>query len=68
MAKNYKSPEIHRTPIYRAKAAYSNMKRRCGTEDAYKNVELRMSKKEWLAWALPEYQAFQKNIQTLRQT
>lgn len=26
---NYKSPQIHRTPLYRAKASYSGMKARC---------------------------------------
>ena len=51
----YLSPKIHRTPEYRAKAAYANMKRRClnacGTEASYKNVELRITKEEWLKWA-----------------
>jgi len=59
-----KSPKIHRTPLYRAKAAYSNMRRRCrnrcGTEPAYANVELRMTRKEWLKWAVPRYEKFQE--------
>lgn len=60
--KKFKSPAIHRTPMYRAKAAYCGMKRRClnacGTEPSYANVELRMSLNEWLAWSLPRYRRF----------
>lgn len=59
-----KSPPIHRTPLYRAKAAYRNMQRRClnadGNNPAYKNVELRMTLREWLEWALPKYESFIK--------
>lgn len=59
----YKSPEIHRTPLYRAKAAYNGMLARClnrnGKNPAYANVELRMTLAEWLEWALPEYRKFQ---------
>lgn len=58
----YKSPQWHRTPKARARAAYSNMIRRChggsASEDAYQNVEVRMTKSEWLAWAIPQYTAF----------
>lgn len=57
-----KSPKIHRTPLYRARAAYANMYRRCenrcGTEPAYAKVKLRMTKSEWLDWALPKYRKF----------
>lgn len=56
----YKSPSIHQTPLYRMKAAYTNMKRRCGVEKAYKNVELKMSFEEWSNWALPLYEDFCK--------
>ena len=58
--KGYKSPRIHRTPLYRAKAAYANMLRRCGKEEGYKDVELRITKEAWLIWALPKYESFQK--------
>lgn len=61
---NYKSPAIHRTPLYRAKSAYSGMKRRCvggkAPLPAYANVELRMSLEEWLTWAVPRYAQFDK--------
>jgi len=60
----YKSPEIHRTPLYRAKAAYYGMLKRClnkdGKNPSYANVELRMTWDEWLKWAIPEYEKFQK--------
>jgi len=61
---DYKSPPIHRTPLYRARAAYANMRRRCmnasGLEPAYAAVELRMSLEEWLAWAVPRYEEFER--------
>ncbi len=57
-----KSPAIHRTPLYRARAAYRNMRARCGNPDgknpAYAEVELRMTMEEWIAWAVPEYERF----------
>lgn len=57
-----KSPAIHRTPLYRAKAAYRNMIARCGNNNgknpAYANVELRMSMDDWLSWSIPRYEAF----------
>jgi RNase P subunit RPR2 len=57
-----KSPPIHRTPLYRAKAAYANMRRRCAggnaTETSYASVELRMTLDEWLTWAVPRYASF----------
>ena len=60
--KTFKSPAIHRTPLYRAKAAYCNMIARCenanGKNPAYANVKLRMSLDEFLAWAVPRYEAF----------
>lgn len=60
--RQYKSPAIHRTPLYRAKAAYCGMLARCGNRNgknpAYASVELRMTKAEWLAWAVPQYEAF----------
>jgi hypothetical protein len=58
----FKSPEIHRTPLYRAKSAYCGMQARClnknGKSPTYANVELRMTLNEWLAWSLPEYEKF----------
>ena len=60
----FKSPVIHRSPLYRAKSAYAGMKKRClnanGRSPAYAKVELRMTLKEWLAWATPRYLAFNK--------
>lgn len=59
-----KSPKIHRTPLYRAKAAYRNMKIRClnanGKNPAYLKVELKMSMNEFLEWAIPKYEEFIK--------
>lgn len=60
--KAFKSPAIHRTPLYRAKAAYCNMIARCenanGKNPAYANVKLRMALDEFVAWAVPRYEAF----------
>ena len=60
----YKSPPIHRTPLYRAKAAYYEMLARCqnknGKSPSYANVELRMTWDEWLAWSVPQYVLFDK--------
>ena len=57
-----KSPKIHRTPLYRAKAAYRNMQIRClnanGKSPSYSNVELKMSLEEWLDWSIPLYEDF----------
>lgn len=57
----FKSPEIHRTPKYRAVAAWQNMNRRClnrdGKNPAYAGVELRISKEEFVKWALPQYES-----------
>ena len=62
----FKSPEIHRTPLYRAKAAYANMLRRClnrcGDDPSYANVELKMTLEEWLEWSLPRYEEFQREF------
>ncbi len=59
---SFKSPPIHRTPIYRVKAAYANMLRRCenrsGKDSAYADVKLRMTFEEFKLWALPRYEAF----------
>lgn len=59
----YKSPSIHRTPLYRAKSAYCGMQARClnrnGRNPSYAAVELRMTREEWLTWAVPEYERFQ---------
>jgi hypothetical protein len=56
----FKSPPIHRTPLYRAKRAYKDMIERCGNptgkNPSYANVELRMSLDEWLLWAIPRYE------------
>lgn len=61
----FKSPAIHRTPLYRARSAYRDMKRRCGNANgknpAYAGVELRMTMDEWLAWAVPEYGRFNQD-------
>lgn len=62
MPKDFKSPPIHRTPLYRAKAAYCGMQARCGNANgknpAYAEVELRMLLEDWLAWAVPRYEEF----------
>ena len=67
--RQYKSPPIHRTPLYRAKAAYSGMLARCrnanGKNPSYANVELRMTLAEWLAWAVPEYERFLSTVHDL---
>lgn len=58
----YKSPAIHRTPLYRAKSAYYSINQRCGNKNGknptYFNVECRMTKDEWLEWSVPEYEKF----------
>ena len=55
----YKSPPIHRTPFYRANAAYYGMQARClnknGRNPSYAKVELRMTRAQWLKWAVPQY-------------
>lgn len=60
--KEFKSPAIHRTPIYRAYAAYYGMQARCrnanGKNPAYTDVELRMTLDEWLDWSVPQYERF----------
>ena len=60
----YKSPAIHRTPLYRAKSAYVSMGHRClnrvGKNPSYADVELRMTLEEWIAWAVPEYERFDR--------
>ena len=62
MSKKFKSPAIHRTPIYRARSAYYSMGRRCenksGKHPAYKNVQLRMTMEELIEWAVPRYEKF----------
>lgn len=58
----FKSPPIHRTASYRAKAAYWGMLARCGNANgknpSYSGVELRMTREEWLEWAIPRYDRF----------
>jgi hypothetical protein len=60
--KTFKSPPIHRTPLYRAKAAYCNMIARCenanGKNPSYVDVKLRMTLDEYLEWAVPRYAQF----------
>lgn len=60
----FRSPPIHRTALYRAKAAYSGMIVRCGNANgknpSYRYVELRMTLSEWLEWALPHYEEFSR--------
>lgn len=62
--KTFKSPPIHRTPLYRVKASYSGMQQRClnanGKSPTYAKVELRMTKEQFIAWALPLYAEFIK--------
>lgn len=58
----FKSPPIHRTALYRAKAAYAGMLARCkdakGKNPTYANVELRMTLAAWLEWSIPRYEEF----------
>lgn len=60
--KIFKSPPIHRTPLYRARSAFRDMMRRCrnanGKNPTYANIELRMTLDEWLAWSVPKYETF----------
>jgi len=62
--REYKSPKIHQTPLYRAKAAYNLMQARClnknGKNPTYADVELRVTLDVWLSWAIPEYERFQR--------
>lgn len=64
----FKSPAIHRTPLYRAKAAFANMVRRCGNktsrDPAYANVKVIFTKEAWLAWAVPRYEKFAEDHPT----
>lgn len=63
--KIFKSPSIHRTPLYRVKAAYCGMVARCenanGKNPTYANVRLLMSLDEFITWALPRYTEFIAN-------
>jgi hypothetical protein len=60
--KIFKSPAIHRTPLYRAYAAYYGMLARCenadGKNPSYVDVKLRMTLDEWVAWSVPRYEKF----------
>lgn len=62
LMKKFKSPAIHRTPLYRARRAYKDMLVRCenqnGKNPAYSNVKVKMTMEEWLAWAVPRYEKF----------
>lgn len=62
MKRTFKSPAIHRTPLYRAYAAYYGMQARCenanGKNLAYAKVKLLMTLEEWLDWSIPEYEKF----------
>ncbi len=66
----FKSPPIHRTPMYRARAAFRNMMIRCrnknGKNPAYENVRVKMTLNEWLNWAIPEYEKFQLSYPDLK--
>src|SRR6266700_2834582 len=60
--RQFKSPPIHQTPLYRATSSYNGMKARClnanGKHPTYTDVELRMTLEEWLEWAVPKYEQF----------
>jgi hypothetical protein len=64
--KKLKSPAIHRTPKYRAKASYNGMLARClnrnGKNPSYASVELRISLEEWMSWAVPIYEKCMKEF------
>lgn len=61
-SRQFKSPPIHRTALYRAKAAYAGMFARCGNANGknptYADVELRMTLREWVEWSIPHYAKF----------
>lgn len=44
----------------RAQHTWSNIKSRAGKRQDYINVEVRMTKEEWLAWAVPQYEKWFK--------
>jgi hypothetical protein len=56
----FKSAPIHRTPLYRAKAAWRNMRRRCENKDgcnpSYTRVKLKINREAFVEWALPFYE------------
>ena len=60
--KSFKSPPIHRTPLYRAYAAWYGFLARCGNANGknptYRDVEIKMSFDEWVDWAVPAYEKF----------
>lgn len=60
----YLNLPIWKTPVNRAKATFSNMIRRCkggkAEEKAYAEVEVKMTRSEWLEWAVPKYETFLK--------
>jgi hypothetical protein len=64
----FKSPSIHRTPLYRAKATYRGMVKRCGNKNGlnptYVNVQLKLTEQEFLDWAIPKYEQFLKEHPT----
>lgn len=57
----FRSRPFQLAPEGRAKQAYRDMKQRClnanGRCPAYASVELRMTRDEWLDWAVPRYRA-----------
>jgi len=63
MTWDYRSPAKHRKPRARAKAAFRNMKQRCGNANGknpgYTDVKLLMTEEEWLTWAVPKFEGFQ---------
>ena len=58
----FKSPAIHRTPLYRARSTYRDMMRRAENNNsknpAYSKVKLLMTMEEFLEWSLPLYIKF----------
>ncbi len=64
--REFKSPSKHQTPIFRARAAYHGMKRRCvggsmcGKKGyaSYEHIHLKMTMEEWVTWSLPKYEKF----------
>lgn len=60
-AREYKPKLKSKTPLNRARQMWKSMKRRCKKgEGCYAGIEVRMSREEWMAWAVPKIEAFTK--------